>query len=51
MRSNGCYAEVKKQRLELFAEYFLRITENRSQSDSIDSIEIGNRTPGVTLTM
>jgi hypothetical protein len=52
MRDNDRGGGVKKPRLELLAEYFLRITENRSQSDSIDSIEIGNRTPGgVTLTM
>jgi hypothetical protein len=51
MRDNSRDAGAKKQRLELLAEHFLRITENRSQSDSIDSIEIGNRTPRVTLTM
>jgi hypothetical protein len=42
---------LRKRRLEPLAESFLRITENGSQPDSIDSIEIGNRTPGVTLTM
>jgi hypothetical protein len=51
MRENIRNVGVKKQRLELLAEHFLRITENRDQSDSIDSIEIGNRTPGITLTM
>ena len=42
---------AKKQRLEPLAEHFLQITENGSQSDPIDSIESGNRTLGVTLTM
>jgi hypothetical protein len=51
MRDNGLNAGVRKQRLELLADNFLRITENRSQPDSIDGIEIRNRTPGVTLTM
>jgi hypothetical protein len=31
MRDNNRNAGVKKQRLELLAEHFLRITENRSQ--------------------
>jgi len=51
MRDNNRNAGIKKQRLELLTENFLRLTENRSQSDSIDRIEIGNRTPSVTLTM
>ena len=51
MRDTKQNAGIKKQRLELLAEHFLRVTQNGSQSDSIDGIEIGNRTPGVTLTM
>jgi len=52
MLGNSRNAGVKKQRLELLAERFVRITENRSQSASINGARIGNRTPGgVTLTI
>ena len=52
IRDNSRNAGVKKHTLELLAEHFLRITTTASQSDSIDSIEIGNRTPGgANLTM
>jgi hypothetical protein len=47
MRDNGRNAGVKKQRLELLAEHFLRIV-----GQGVDSIEIGNRRlDAVTLTM
>jgi hypothetical protein len=49
MRDSGRDSRLKKKRLELLAESFLRITE---ESGSIDRIEIGNRrADGVTLTM
>ena len=51
IRDNNRNGRVKKQKVGLLAEHFLRITDNRSQSDSIDGIGIGNRTPGVTLTI
>jgi hypothetical protein len=51
MRDSTGNAAVKKQRLELLAETFLRITGQESKSNSAASIQNASRTPGVTLTM
>jgi len=52
MRDADRNEKQRKQRLELLAEHFLRITGQDRESDSIDSIDIGKRTPGgVNLTM
>jgi hypothetical protein len=52
MRDTSRNGKQTKQRLELLAEHFLRITGQIRESDSIDSIDIANRTPGgVSLTM
>jgi hypothetical protein len=51
MRDSSANTEVKKQRLHLPAESFLRITGQEKQQPA-DGIQIANRTPGgVTLTM
>jgi site-specific DNA-adenine methylase len=51
MRDRGQNPRLK-QRIELLAEHFLRIVGQERSPDSIDSIEIGNRTAGgATLTM
>jgi hypothetical protein len=52
MRDDNRNAGLKKQRLEMLALRFLRITGQERGVGSIDSIDIGNGTPdGVTLTM
>ena len=51
MRDRGQNPRLK-QRIKLLAEHFLRIVGQERSPDSIDSIEIGNRTAGgATLTM
>jgi site-specific DNA-adenine methylase len=52
MRGTSRNEKETKQRLELLAEHFLRMTAQDRESDSIDAIDIGNRRRGgVTLTM
>ena len=52
MRDNGRNAGVRKQRLELLAEGFLRITGHKRESDCMSRFESANRTAaGVTVTM
>jgi site-specific DNA-adenine methylase len=46
MRDTNSNEKQRKQRLALLAEHFLRITGQHRKSDSIDSIDIGNRRPG-----
>jgi hypothetical protein len=46
MLDSRANARVKKERLRLLAEGFLWIAAPERQSDSIDGVEIGNRTPG-----
>jgi hypothetical protein len=45
MRDSRQNAKLKKERLELLAEHFLRLTRQGRdrEPDSIDSIDIGNR--------
>ena len=45
MRDNSQNGLQNKQKLELLAEHFLRITQD-TRADSIDGIDIANRTPG-----
>jgi hypothetical protein len=50
MRDTSRNEKRRKQRVELLAEHFLRITQD-TRADSIDGIDIGNRRPnGVNLT-
>jgi len=46
MLDSRANAKGQEERLRLLAESFLWITAPESQSDSIDGVEIGNRTPG-----
>jgi hypothetical protein len=45
MRDTSRNEKQRKQRVELLAEHFLRITQD-TRADSIDGIDIANRTPG-----
>jgi hypothetical protein len=52
MRRSGQNTKANRQRLELLAEHFLRVSGQESASGSIAPIQSANRTPGgVTLTM
>lgn len=52
MRDSSQNANLKKKRLELLAQHFLRITGQSKESGSIAPIQNANRTAGgVTLTM
>jgi hypothetical protein len=52
MRDNSRNERQRKQRLELLAEHFLRITEQSREIGSIAPIQTANRAPHrVTLTM
>jgi hypothetical protein len=46
MLDSSANAKGQEARLHLLAESFLWMTAPDSQSDSIDGVEIGNRTPG-----
>jgi hypothetical protein len=52
MRDNTRNDKQRKQKLVLLAQNFLRITGQESELDSINGIELGNRTTnGVIQTM
>lgn len=48
MRDTSRNEKQRKRRVELLAEHFLRITRD-TRADSIDGIDIANRTPGVLM--
>ncbi|MGA8622803.1 MAG: hypothetical protein WB660_30305 [Candidatus Sulfotelmatobacter sp.] len=49
MRDNVRNAGVKKQRLELLAEHFLRITEQEKKSDCMSHFDQTTSKPGYTM--
>jgi len=52
MRDNSGDAGAKKQRLELLAEHFLRVTRQGSESDSMSRFESSHPPrAGLTVTM